>query len=116
MVPGYSLYDMLQRMTLCLLEIVTSIERIVPDVQEEVGPFPASENESVWHEAILVLTYHQIYFFRLQSCECFDDTVRRDDWNVDKHHAFQLLLVHNMILYFDICIHNQGAIIDVEEV
>lgn len=32
------LHNMLKRMSLCLLEIVASVERIEPGVEEELGP------------------------------------------------------------------------------
>ena len=53
---------MLQRMALCFLEVVTPVQRVEPDVEEEARPVRVAQQEGVVGEVGRVLGENQVGF------------------------------------------------------
>lgn len=84
------LHDMLQRMRLRLLEVVASVDRIEPRVQEVLGPLSIPNNEAVLRQSIFVLSNNKIYPISFEVSERFDDTVWWYYRLMDDHEFFEL--------------------------
>ena len=76
------------------LEIVTSIERIEPGVDEELGPITVPQDKAAGRKSFLVLCEDKVHIFPLQMRERLDDAVGRDDGVVFNHDVLQLARSH----------------------
>ena len=84
-----SLHDMLQRMTLRLLKIITPIYRIEPRVQKVLRPVPVPHNDAGGHQPLFILRDDKVDAIALQVPKRFDHAVGRDNGFVGEHYVFE---------------------------
>lgn len=85
-------------MSLSLLEVVTSVQRIQPRLKEELGPFSVAENNVVMYETRFVLRQNNINVVSTEMTKSLDDAVRRHNGLTANHQRLQLFrLQHNIL-------------------
>jgi hypothetical protein len=62
-------------MPLGLLEVVRTVERIQPLLEEELRPFAVLDDHAIRDQASSVLAYQQRCIFCLEMPECLNDAV-----------------------------------------
>jgi hypothetical protein len=111
----YSLHDMLQRMTLRLLKIITPIYRIKPTIQEEFSPLPISHNETTRRQTIFILRDDEVYSVALQVAKGFDDAVGGYDGRVCYHEAFEFRGREQRGVEGERGVHDQRCVVEVPD-
>jgi hypothetical protein len=111
---GYhSLHDMLQRMTLRFLKIITPVNRIEPTIQEELRPLPVSDNETTRRQSVLILRDDEVYSVALQVAEGFYDAVGRHHGRVCDHEAFEFRGREQRGVEGERGVHDQRCVVEV---
>lgn len=84
------LHDMLERMTLCLLKVISPVQWVEPRVEEELGPAvlgAVADQEGAVGEVVPVLRQDQTGFGQGQVGEGVDHAIGRNDGDVLAYEA-----------------------------
>lgn len=102
-------------MALCFLEVVATVQRVVPGVEEELGPVCVANEQAAACKAVVVLREHEVYALAFQVCESLDHTVRRHDGLIGDHEAFEFWGVEDFVRKWLAGVHYQRGGCEVED-
>lgn len=84
------LHNVLERVALRFLEIVAAVQRVVPGIEEELGPIGVANEQTSASQTLSVLREDEVDALAFQVRERLDHAVGRHDGLVCQHQAFQL--------------------------
>lgn len=99
-----------QGVRLGFLEVVASIERVVPAVEEKLGPLAVSDNEAFCRHAFEILGDHDINILRLEVRIRLDDAIRKGDRLVANHQVLKLVRSHDIFMDRNARVHDEGVL------
>lgn len=102
-------------MALRFLEVVATVQRVVPGVEEELGPVCVADEQAAAGEAVVVLREHEVYALAFEVCESLDHTVGRHDGLVGDHEAFEFWGVEDFVRKWLAGVHYQRGGCKVED-
>ena len=81
----HALHNVLEGVRLSLLEVVSAVDGVEPDIEEVVGPVAAADEEAGNAEPVAVLRDDEVDARALEVGKCLDDAVGRHDGLVGQH-------------------------------
>ena len=69
-------------MDLSLHKIITAVQRLEPDIQEEPRKVAVPQDKATRTEILAILRQDEVDILLLQLRECLDDAVRRHDRDI----------------------------------
>lgn len=104
-----------QSMSLRLLKVVASVERVQPRLEEKLGPLSVAENNVVVHQARLVLRQNEVNMIPAEVLIRLDDAVWRHNRLARNHERLHRLGLQDQILERLFRVHNVGILIEVPD-
>ena len=92
------LHHVLQSMPLRLLKVITPVERVIPRIQEELGPLSGSDQQTASRQTLPILRDDKIHPLAFEVGEGLYDAVGRHDGFVGDHERFQLSWVEQLFV------------------
>lgn len=111
-----SLHDMLQRMALRLLKIITPVYRIEPRVQKVLRPIPIPHNDTRGHQSLFILRHHEVDPVALQVPKRFDHAVGGHNGFIGEHDVFEARGLEHVRLEVERGVHDERAGVEIPEV
>lgn len=99
-------------MSLSLLEIVASVERVHPRLNKELGPVTIADEKTVYHKPGFVLADDKGSLVSFQVSKSLDNAVRRYDGLVPDHQPLQLRRVRQLVLQGHVQLHDVGILVE----
>lgn len=98
------------------LKVVVSVDRVEPDIKEELRPLSSSQDKAVDHQTFSILRQNEVDFLSFQPGERLNHAVRWNDRHVLQHQVFEALCVHDVLFYRHVVVHDQRLTVCEEEV
>lgn len=98
------------------LEVIRTVQRIEPSIQQEPCPIALAEHETACAQSMLVLRQDEVDLLALQVLEGGDNTFWWNDRLSSLHCLVQLLWLHDILLDGDRRVHDQGVFMKEPEV
>lgn len=96
-------------MSLRLGKVITAIQRIKPDIQEEACKVALSNDKATGVQTLLVAREDEIDIVRFEIRGRLDDAVRRHDGDVFEHERLESGLVEEVGADGGVMVHDQGV-------
>ena len=110
---NHSLYNVLQRMVFGFLEVVASVDRVEPSIQEELCPLSVTDYKTTRCQSVFVLRDDKVYPVALQVAECLDDAFWRNDGGIGEHVGLKLGGRKDRGVKGNVHVHYQGGMVKI---
>ena len=111
----YVLHDVFECVGLCFLEVVASIYRVEPCVEEILGPLAVFDDEAAGCQTLFVLGDDEVYPVALEVGKGFDDGVWGYDGCVCDHEFLEARRSEEVRIEGDRGVHDECGRVEVPE-